>query len=836
MSLAVSSQPKLANSDELPNAPQDREDRPDPVPKKRNVLGSAKRDLYKELEGGYNPFDPSHDPHRAETWKSPLALKVEQDAVGPKAKAALQDFGMLLGGFVPELLQDESGALDLSKIQAKDFEEFRNFLCDQAALNDNKSFRNPYEKLLRSPTYTQLLHGLFKLKQSGEVGLEFFGKEELLADTVDEFQKDLISIDAEAFSHRFIGSKAGRQRIQRLFAPEVGLDKDQKADLAKGILAAAEGQSIASDLEAYQIHSAISSFNYFNWGVSEDDLKLAALGAQSLLASGDYYEETHEELEKRFLSGRSTEKLGGRSFTFEEIQKYRTMAQDEGVGAVGQLRAKLAGVWLMAANPGMWSASVRDSEKIRTYLLEQTEKFLGRLEGVSNQEDFKAVLESLDMALLDPVPMEARRYKDYLWHNLKKQDAPSLVAKLPAKNRAALDQLVHLKDQWKYSVLKCDEPLLVEEPKLKAEDPEIQKQLRQAIRGLEKTKHELWYGYKQHKLLSRFAANVADLGEVGKFAKIRAANRFLDAQVAKLIGAESPESFADIQQDLYQAMRQGGVLYEAISAAEMDGIEQLIGHAQTIGVMAALAAASRGLSVALRGTQAAAEAGTVAAEIGTAAKNAATAAEAGQALSAGSRALETVSRTQKMIEGFNLGLLLSTTENVLAVASGEVRHGPDTTVSWLKDGWATGLAMALSAGIVPMSEPAKQALLKNLFLRYTVGGLKGAKHFLTDTGLEIVEEVIDAYTRQVLDGNLNALAWNELEEIGKACLAGGGAKIGVLAEHLKGRPVGSNGIDSKRTPPKKLTTETPSRVEINETIAPKSPEVIDAAEPSNEEG
>ena len=53
------------------------------------------------------------------------------------SEEALSGFRRLLAPFVPSVLHDSEGALDISKIPAKNFSEFHQFLTDHAAINDD---------------------------------------------------------------------------------------------------------------------------------------------------------------------------------------------------------------------------------------------------------------------------------------------------------------------------------------------------------------------------------------------------------------------------------------------------------------------------------------------------------------------------------------------------------------------------------------------------------------------------------------------------------------------------------------------------------------------------
>ncbi|MBI2980778.1 MAG: hypothetical protein HYY44_00455 [Deltaproteobacteria bacterium] len=210
-----------------------------------------------------------------------------------------------------------------------------------------------------------------------------------------------------------------------------------------------------------------------------------------------------------------------------------------------------------------------------------------------------------------------------------------------------------------------------------------------------------------------------------------------------------------IVENLYGSLKEGGPLHAALVAAEMDGTEQMLGLVQTsleIIIPSLVTGGAAGL----------ARLGA----FGVRAKKAVDAARLARATVATERA----GAGTRALRGFGLGVYSATAENFLATGTGEVRQRADTIESLLKDAIATGSSMAVTALVrIPQSDHPN--LLMRLYERYTT---QGARHiagtFTGDVGMEIVEEVIDQYVRQYLDGNFDAMTWNELREITTVCL------------------------------------------------------------------
>lgn len=682
-----------------------------------------------------------------------------------------QDFGRLLAPLVHDLLRSPEGGIDLSKIPAKDFSEFKSFIAAQAGLNDGVSFSfrqwstTPYRKLLSDERFAPLFKLLYQQVNSQEsVGLSVSEAEGLL----QELQAELIAVDAEKFARDFMSSPEGRDRLSALLKDSKTLSIDLRSDLIKGIAHTAQSQGLLSDMESFQVSqvSALGLWDYFN--LFTQDLDAAAKGALSLLGSAEYEEKSLAENSSE-LSARLT--LEGKSQEIDpgKIQRMKALAEEKEPepDPVSQAEAALAQAWLMAADMKRWDGALlgSDTDELRSTLLSRCEALLQEARQVKTERDFESFNEEIQRLFEETISLPSHEIIPI-----------EVFQKMTAKARVPLDHLKRLSDLWKHS-MDMGEAIVLGEIEVKSRSQDVQKM----IRGLEQAKHELWYGYKQHKTLSRAGSRIANLLDSGDIQDIRRANREINQMIYRLSQAESEADLQEVVDQLFDSLKEKGVLHQALSAAEMDLSEQGIGLAQTMAVIYALGMATRGLSaLGQAGIALARSTGVLRAAEGSAAV-----VESATVLAQTAQALETATMAERMANGFKLGAQITTAENALAVATNEVRQGPDTLEAWAKDASATGLSMTLT-GMLPVSPGVATDPLKNLLARYSWSSARGAKFLAMDAGTEIVEESIDQYSRQAFDGDLTALSTSQLREIAAISLAGGWAKAGEAAEIVKG--------------------------------------------------
>ncbi|HKX12141.1 MAG TPA: hypothetical protein VJP40_03235, partial [bacterium] len=359
-------------------------------------------------------------------------------------------------------------------------------------------------------------------------------------------------------------------------------------------------------------------------------------------------------------------------------------------------------------------------------------------------------------------------------------------------------------------------------PDVAVENPEQRDKAQKLIQDLRGMKRGFWYNYQQRNMLSRGISEKANWVGAGDIASIKEANAEIDSIIADVQKAKTPEEFDKVKARLTAATKSGGKIHEGFKESEMDGTEQMVNLVQTVIEIVAITAVTQGLGTefaAARGVAAfsqtaartrnirlayqaftevravsmannaakAAEAieianiarfGSLAPELSAIRVGAAEAKTATELFSGGARLARALGGeagfATKAATGFKLGAQISVTENVIGSLSGQLRTEPQTLLDWMKDATATGFSMVVSAGLNPtFGQAVEEGVVKGLYQRYVAQGAKGAMHFLGDTGLEIVEEVVDNYVRKKLDGDFSKLSWDELRDITMVCFAGG---------------------------------------------------------------
>ncbi|MCE9625476.1 MAG: AAA family ATPase, partial [Deltaproteobacteria bacterium] len=730
----------------------------------------------------------------------PPAFEADDGSSAKNPDPTLEEFRKLIGSLVTDLLRDAGGALDLSKIPAKDFGEFKTFIQDQAAQNDGMSFRNPYESLLKQEQYEPLLKALWE-NRSISRNHPF---SDILQDLFQRFQSDFVGIDADRFVQREIGTAEGRTKLRRILGSSGYFSKDRKSDLVKAIAKAGDHQKLAVDYQIHGVTNQISTWNIFNLFVSDEDLSKATEAAQEILDSAEGIHQRSERIRKKEARGMGEVSLlsadyVGRGITIDEYRAFEKIAEEKSQRSdpVSKAQAQLASLWLLAANQSNWSSEDAGSQsKERGHVIREVEALYAGANAIKTEADFVRFTGHLKEFLHSPISGMAT-VEEGTWQRTQRQlleegkfhlglnGLPQVFAAMPSQLREPYDQLVQSTNEWSASMdmgetIRISNPgernsdiaepatAKLAKPSVNREDlrevmdagpsgaepSDEEKALRQLIDGLEHAKHQLWAGYKQHKAVSRMISAAADQIGAGDRQDIRKANQFLDQAIAGLGKAKSKLDVEAEMKRLYQSLQKDGLLYRAYAAAEMDGIEQALGLIQSAAIAIGIGMATKGL-------------GTVA--------------QVDMALFEASMGLTAT----RMISGFGMGMATTTAENLVAIASRESRQGPETAEAWFKDAMATGLSMSIT-GALPASQAAHPSLLKNLWARYAMGGLSGGKHLVLDTLAETVEEGVDQVARQAMDGNTHGLSLNEWRELASISALGGGAKVGAVAEAIKG--------------------------------------------------
>ncbi|HEX5033189.1 MAG TPA: hypothetical protein VFW62_01800, partial [bacterium] len=485
---------------------------------------------------------------------------------------------------------------------------------------------------------------------------------------------------------------------------------------------------------------------------------------------------------------------------------------------VSQLRAKLAGAWLLAADDGNWrEGGIAATPENRAHLLRNAERLLARLDGVQTESELQTVVQDLRRFLAAPLPTDSKALKWADGALQAAQDLPVLGA-LPAStglgryleedmfgamaaaDRDPFDGLKGLADELGASI-EMGESLPLRIEGFKSQDPKFRSAVENYIQGLERAKRGMWAGYKQKHWLYRGLATEGGL-MAEDIPNIRAANRAIDGVIEKLKAAESAADIRRINQELYALSKAGGLLYKGFSAAATDWsaeisslgattLEVIALSLVTAGAGGAARVSMRALQSARKWVQALRAVRQPVEALEKSAEVISRALQTQKALRPG-RALFEAFRHSEALRAGGLGAYISTAENMASNLSGQLQVQPDTVLSWLKDAFATGLSMAIVAPLPPHAAEARKTVLQGMWARYFANPAAGALHFTADTGKEVLEEVLDAYVRQALDGNYQSLSLEEFTDIVSVC-AFGGAKMGLIKQVI-GR--GARGIAS----------------------------------------
>ncbi|MBF0105367.1 MAG: hypothetical protein HQM16_08585, partial [Deltaproteobacteria bacterium] len=405
-------------------------------------------------------------------------------------------------------------------------------------------------------------------------------------------------------------------------------------------------------------------------------------------------------------------------------------------------------------------------------------------------------------------------------HALSNTGLESFFAEAPDLMRAPYDNLVQYADE-----LQCAKDMgenLYCPASSKIADKEVAADVNNLIHALNKTKRALWYGYKQHPALSRMLSQWAENEGLGNDVKdIESVNLKLESLVWRVANAKSRDDLAPCVEELYSLLGPDGLLTKACASAESDGIEMGIGFAQTMLEIVATSVVSGGVGAVVRVARVARAARLVkateqavqAAEMATGAekalavaravKLAKTAKAAEKSVSAVTKAAQTAGAAQKLSkaakaakyitqkteeawQAFKMGFNMQFAHNALALESGELRQGSEKVLNWFKDAMATGVSTSFST-FAQASGSLGKHVLKRFADRYNPVRITSMIHMGTDSFMEIVEEMVDAYARQALDGDVNAMTENEFDDIWKLCLIGGGLKPGMVKAMIEGK-------------------------------------------------
>ncbi|MBI2082618.1 MAG: hypothetical protein HYT76_03520 [Deltaproteobacteria bacterium] len=672
-----------------------------------------------------------------------------------------------------------TGMIDLTRIPAKNFEEFVRYLQTHSEINDGMSFSLPYRDLLGNWEYQPLLELIYE--QAHPERQSSLRDPDEARELLKRFTANLIAIDADRFVQNHIGTPEGRSRIFKILEDKKHFNLKLRAAICKAVPAAAKAE--VGDSGVYEIDKNFGFvdqyLDYGNWLTTEEQIAPAKDGILHLFQEMNRLEQNKAEDRGRYqehpeeVTGGDHEAIEYREVKVGDTKKIVQIVEEtkDQRDPVSQLKNKLAHLWLFAADARNWNDGSVDTDwkKIqaaRHHLLRGVEEILPELDRVQNDQDLKRINDAIQSLLKRPLNFDNSPIQSGAKHLVSGNSITTYLEKMRSHVRQPLDQLSQYSDKMN-AAYEMGESVFFEKKDLRVDEP-LQEGVGQLIDALQQTKLELWQGYQQHKALSRAGSQVRNWwsGE-GNITDIQKATSEIDQLIYKLQNAYETEHVEETVKELYEKLKEGGVLYEALIAAEMDGAENLIGLVQTTLEIVIP-------SLVTGGATALARLGIAGARVKRAV-DAANVVNDARKIGAGTRALR----------GFGIGAYSSTADNLLELGTGGYREGNETLAKFVKDALATGSAMAVTA-LARIPKSNHRNIVMRLYQRFSSEGFSGFAHtFAADAGMEAVEEILDQYVRRTLDGNFSAMTWGEVTEIARICFVGsvpGAIKTGAVAE------------------------------------------------------
>lgn len=699
-------------------------------------------------------------------------------AGGPEEnRSATKPLRTLLGPLVSPLLRRPDGSLDLGPFPKGSYEDFHRFLLTQVRLDGiafNQFIFASYEKVLSKEEYRPLLEGLYReisQSPSSHAARGEGGEEEKDATLLSRLTAEIIDVSAQRFVSAHLDSPEGRSRIRGVLFGKDHFSPGTRSNLAKAI-AQVGYEKGASWKKFVRFNRELPWFDYFNLTSRKNDVDAAGYVAAEILdqigelekeagSFTDQYEKTPGQV-RRFP--RLEQELG-RKISDGEIQRMGRLWRGSSASQnpVEELRGKLAGFWLLVVDGKRWSApNGFKTGRNAAFLLRKIETLLQQAEkGIGTEKDFIRWTTSIGDFLKGGLQVTGGGLSGKLKDFFSLGTVRDMLAALPQANRRPFDDLKQTVDEIQCAsdmgVWFLEEPVPVEgrkSPPLEGSLDEIKNRF---LQGLRQAKRSLWFSYKQHRGLSRGMSYLTvQFFDAGDIAEIQAGQRALDYIITHVQEAEDPVQIQKAVRELQGQLEADGKIYLAMAAAEMDGVEQLIGVGQTILILL-------GTNFILKRLPKI-SAGTVE-DIKVIAQP-----RWGLAKEGGRRAGS----------AFAYGAYLTAAENAVAAVSGEYRPDGEKLKNWLKDSASTGLSMALTAPF-----PLLGGRTPSLFRRYFSGGwLRAGGHLVFDTGAEVGEEWLDAFFRAKMDDANAVIGWDQAREI--AMVSGvSGAKMGLIKEMIK---------------------------------------------------
>lgn len=655
------------------------------------------------------------------------------------------DFTFLLGLFLPPPLKNNKGELNLALFKNLSRDQMMDVILAQASLYDAHAMTDPYKKLLGKKMYAPL----FDLIDPNTAVNSLAGglATEKLKQLFHQLLLNFISQDELFFVKNALSSERGRGLIRQCLQSRVptGL---AKPNLIKALATAAKDYEAQHDGNG--IGELLPSLDYFNWSVTATDLAAAGTHALSLLKIID---ETEAALQARdqlldLADPKSADLI-------------RQASQQS--NPVAELQASLASLYLITFDNERWTDADPDGA-LQNHLHSKLPTLIARLDAVEffvkggakhrAEQELKGILDDLDDMLEESVEESASSdMGDPLEWPEADLDVGERAEAIANHLKRPLMQLIQLVDELKAAnnmgmnllpekILPSPTPKTLEDTKTFF------------VGGLQKVKRQLWHGYKQHCALSRGVSWSADLVDLGDQNTIKTAINYVDGKIKLIQNATTWEQMDSYHKQVVLALSSQGVLTMAEAAAEMEGIEGTLHLMQTTLEIVALALVTSGVGSVLRSAK-------------------------------GVRDVAAVIQMPKsapwrVVDGFGRGIGISVMENGVHGASGQAGESGD-----INDAIATALSMCIT-GLLPVGGtiPIKlgRTEVPNVIGRYLGEGYgKGIIKLGADTGMETFEEWLDAFLQ-----NFEVPDVNEAREIFMQVLAGGGFKLGALAESIKG--------------------------------------------------
>ncbi len=433
-------------------------------------------------------------------------------------------------------------------------------------------------------------------------------------------------------------------------------------------------------------------------------------------------------------------------------------------------------------------------------------------------------------------------------------------------------------------------PIVIQPPRLRTQNTKLQEKIGNMIEGLHSAQRGLWYAYKQQGWLRRAmdrgfggAFDVLGFDERGiaehMWRRNTAAVAEINDRIQSLCEATSREEIETEIYKIQESLKEKGSLHLALSGVDASLFSEISGLLQTVaslilaelvtgGLAEGLVLARAGIQFAraaevtksfsagvrafkgFRAERALAKAEQAAFKEGQFASLRKFDREAHQAMKEMSRDVpfKTRSLSTSRIElgihqakhGFSSGVKMSLTENVMGVATGQVREEADSLLDWLQQAFATGASMFISGpfeGEVAHAVKAAKQGGKQAFRKTLVEGvfkvLSKFKELGADALKESCEEIVDQVTLQFVQGKNPTMDWDGVRGIVVMALSGKGPAESKALARLGAKGL-YRAVSEKTQSGKETSTSSSSSSEETSSASSAASESTNAAHLSEE--